>query len=66
VPGVSDAALTYATAKLDVVLSEGQDRDEAVKQILAAVRAGGEDLKLDEEEIKRLGAERSWFDKRMR
>jgi Cd2+/Zn2+-exporting ATPase len=59
--GVKDAALTYATATLSVVLEPDVDVTRVKKDILNTVRSSGEDLKLSDEEVAELGAERSWY-----
>jgi Cd2+/Zn2+-exporting ATPase len=59
--GVKDAALTYATATLAVTLEPDVDVTQVKKDILSTVRASGEDLKLSDEEVAELGAQRSWY-----
>lgn len=62
VPGVADAALTYATARLAVSLEPGANPDETGRAIVKAVRACGEDLDLTPEQEERFGVEQSWWD----
>ena len=62
VPGVADAALTYATARLAVSLEPGANPDDVGRAIVKAVRACGEDLDLTSEQEERFGVERSWWD----
>lgn len=60
-PCVEDAKLVYATATLEVLAAPNADVVDCKRQVLAAVRACGEDLDLTPDELRKLEAERSWF-----
>lgn len=58
---VDDARLVYATATLEVVASHDANVVDCKREVLKTVRSCGEDLELNETELKELEAERSWF-----